>query len=111
MPGYYRLKKNPIATQPYHFVLKADNHETILVSENYTTRQGAMTGIASCQRNSPIDAQYERRQSSAGQPYFVLKAMNHEIIGVSEMYSSPGARDNGIASCKINGPTTRIVEE
>jgi uncharacterized protein len=110
MPGYYVLQKNPAAAQYYHFVLRADNHETILTSENYVTKQGAQTGIASCQSNSPYDSRYERRVSIASQPYFVLKALNNQIIGTSQMYSSSTARDNGIASCKANGPTTRIID-
>ena len=110
MPGYYVLQKNPAATQYYHFVLRADNHETILTSENYATKQGAQNGIASCQSNSPYDSRYERRTSIASQPYFVLKALNSQIIGTSQMYSSTTARDNGIASCKANGPTARIID-
>ena len=110
MPGYYVLQKNPAATQYYHFVLRSDNHEVILTSENYATKYGAQTGIASCQANSPYDSRYERRVSTASQPYFVLKAVNSQPIGVSEMYSSNGGRDNGIASCKVNGPTTRVID-
>lgn len=108
MPGYYVINKNPL--NQYHFVLKSDNHEIILTSETYTTRQGAQVGIASCQVNSPIDANYDRRYSTAFQPYFVLKALNHEIIGTSQMYSDSRARDVGIASCKLNGPTKNIVD-
>lgn len=110
MPGYYVLQKNPTATQHYHFVLRGDNHETILTSENYVTKQGAQGGIASCQSNSPYDSRYVRRTSIASEPYFVLTALNNQTIGTSEMYSSGTAREIGIASCKANGPTTRIVD-
>ncbi|MBE2103633.1 YegP family protein, partial [Staphylococcus argenteus] len=41
-------------------------------------------------------------------PYFVLKAKNHQVIGVSEMYSSESAAKNGIQSVMKNGPTTDI---
>lgn len=108
MPGYYVIQKGP--TGQFHFNLKADNHETILTSESYTSKQGAHTGIASCQLNSPYDSRYDKRTSVAMQPYFVLKAGNGEIIGKSQMYSSVTARDNGIASCKINGPTTVVKD-
>jgi len=110
MAGYYVLQKNPVATQYYHFVLRADNHETILTSENYATKQGAQSGITSCQINTPHESRYERRTSVAIQPYFVLKALNSQIIGTSQMYSSTTARDSGIASCKANGSTTRIID-
>ncbi|GGC98016.1 YegP family protein [Undibacterium terreum] len=109
MAGYYVIKKG--SSGMFHFVLKADNHEVILTSETYVSKQGAHTGIASCQVNSPYDSQYDKRNSTSSQPYFVLKAKNGEIIGTSQMYSSTSARDNGIASCKFNGPTTKIVDE
>jgi uncharacterized protein YegP (UPF0339 family) len=110
MSGYYVIRKNPAAKQYFHFVLCADNHEIILTSENYATKQGAQTGIASCQVNSPHDSQYEKRTSTAFQPYFVLKAGNYQVIGTSQMYASTTSRDNGIASCKANGPTTKILD-
>lgn len=50
------------------------------------------------------------RRIGIEQQYFVLKALNGQAIGVSEMYSSNSGRDNGIASCKVNGPTTRIID-
>src|SRR5690349_6555091 len=105
MPGHYVIKKSN-AVQPFHFVLRADNNQVILTSENYTTRQGAVGGIASCQVNSPLDSRYERKKSAAVQPYsFVLKAANGEIIGRSENYSTEAGRETGIASVKANGPT------
>ena len=48
---------------------------------------------------------------SSGDPYFVLKAANHEIIGKSEMYSSTSAMENGIESVKKNGPDSEVVDE
>lgn len=52
--GYYVIKKSEkSATQPYWFVLKADNHETIATSEMYPTKDAARKGIASVQKNGP----------------------------------------------------------
>ncbi|HCT7003890.1 TPA: YegP family protein, partial [Morganella morganii] len=41
--------------QPYYFVLKAGNHEIIATSEMYASKQGAMNGIASVQKNGPSE--------------------------------------------------------
>jgi uncharacterized protein YegP (UPF0339 family) len=38
--------------------------------------------------NAQIDARYERKVARDGQLYFVLKAGNCEIVGVSETYTS-----------------------
>jgi uncharacterized protein YegP (UPF0339 family) len=105
MAGWYVLKSSGAQ---FMFDLKAGNGETILTSERYVSKQGAKGGIASVQANSPNDARYEKLTSRNGSPYFVLKAINGEVIGTSEMYSSTGGRDNGIASVKVNGPTTDV---
>ncbi|WP_329741455.1 YegP family protein [Dyella sp. A6] len=108
MSGRYVLKRSG---DQFMFNLKAGNYEIILTSERYTTKAGAQNGIASVQTNSPYDGRYERKTSTAGDPYFVLKAGNGEVIGRSEMYSSSAACERGIASVKENGPTADIKDE
>lgn len=108
MAGYYQLKQSG---EQFMFNLKAGNHETILTSERYKTKQGAEGGIASCRTNSGVDSRYERKTSTSKQPYFVVKATNGEVIGRSEMYSSTPAMEAGIASCKANGPTAPTKDE
>lgn len=106
MPGWYEINKSK--NDQFYFVLKASNGETILRSELYKAKASASNGIQSVQTNSPNDDRYERKQAANGQPFFNLKAANHEVIGTSEQYSSTQARDNGIASVKTHGPTTDI---
>jgi hypothetical protein len=102
MSAHYELK--PAANHQFTFNLKAANGEIILSSELYTTKHAALGGIESVRTNSPHDELYERRKSASSQPYFVLKAKNHEVIGRSEMYTSDGAMEKGIESVKKNGP-------
>ena len=90
------------------FNLKAGNHEVILTSETYNTKQAAEGGIASVQTNSPDNERYERKSSARGEPFFVLKATNGQTIGKSEMYSSASAMESGITSVKANGPTKTV---
>lgn len=50
--GYYEIHKTDKTTnQPYYFVLKASNGEVIALSEMYSTKQAAKSGIASVQQN------------------------------------------------------------
>jgi uncharacterized protein YegP (UPF0339 family) len=107
--GKYVMKQT--AGGSWRFNLKAGNGETILSSENYNTKAACQNGIDSVKNNSPIDARYERKTSTAGQPFFNLKASNGQVIGTSEMYSSAAAMENGINSVKNNGPTSPVVEE
>lgn len=102
MAGKFELRKS--SNDRYYFNLKAGNGEIILSSEMYETKSSAENGIESVKKNAPLDDRYEKKTSSKGEPYFVLKAANGQTIGVSEMYSSTSARDNGIESVKNNAP-------
>jgi len=92
----------------FYFNLKATNGEIILQSEGYESKAGAINGIESVQKHSQLKENYERRESVKGEPYFVLKANNHMVIGRSEMYSSNQAMEKGIASVCKNGPIGTI---
>lgn len=108
MAGKFVLRKT--SNGQYMFNLKAANGETILTSETYASKSGAENGIASVRTNAPSDARYDRRQDTAGKWYFVLKAMNHEIIGKSESYSSRTAMENGIQDVKATAPTAGVED-
>lgn len=109
MPGQYTLHRG--GNNQFHWDLKAPNGEPILSSELYNSKQAAETGIQSCRTNSPLEIRYTRATAKNGQPYFYLRGGNNEVIGVSETYSSAAARDNGIASCKLNGPNSPTVDK
>lgn len=81
----------------FRFRLIAGNGENVLASENYVTKQACKNGIDSVKVNSQHENRFEKRTSDQYQPYFVLKAVNGEVIGVSQMYSSSSARDHGIS--------------
>jgi uncharacterized protein len=106
MAGWYELSSNDKGQ--WYFVLKAGNAEVILRSEQYESRASADNGIASVQKNSPSDVQYERKESTDGRFFFNLKAVNHQVIGTSQMYKAAASRDGGIESVKTNGPTTVV---
>lgn len=87
------------------FNLKAGNHEIILTSERYVSKQSAKGGIESVQKNAASDERFQRKTAKDNSPYFVLVAVNGETIGRSEMYSSKSAMEGGIASVKTNAPS------
>lgn len=105
--GYYKLKSGAKFT----FTLNAANHEVILTSQGYEAKASALNGIESVRTNGPDAGNFEKKTSSADQPYFVLKASNGQIIGTSQMYSSEAARDNGIASVQANCASSEVKEE
>ena len=108
MAGKFEL--NTTSNGKFFFNLKAANGQIILSSQMYDSKSGAQNGIASVQKNAGDDARYERLHATNGDPYFVLKAGNGEVIGRSETYSSTAAMENGIESVKTNAPGAQIAE-
>ncbi len=92
----------------FRFNLTAKNGQTILSSEGYTTKDALKNGTESVKKNAPDEARFERAEAKNGQHYFKLKAANHQVIGMSEMYNSKSAMENGIESVKNNAPNAEI---
>jgi uncharacterized protein len=100
MPGHFDLLKSDGGA--FRFNLRAANNQTILTSESYTSRAAAERGIESVRKNAVLEERFERKTGKNGAPYFLLRAANHEVIGRSEMYSTPRAMENGITSVRRN---------
>lgn len=92
----------------YSFFLKAGTGEVILRREHYVTKASVDNGIASVQKNSPLDERFELKEASDGRPFFNLKAGNHQIICTSQLYAAKASRDSGIASVIANGPSNTV---
>ena len=108
MAGKFVLKK--MKNGQVMFNLKASNGQIILTSESYKSMSAAEAGIESVRKNAAADGRYERKTTSKGAPFFVLKAANGEPIGRSETYSSNSTMENGIASVKKNAPKAAVVK-
>lgn len=93
------------------FNLEAGNNEVILTSERYTARSSALNGIEAVRANARVDAQYQRRTATSGEPYFVLRAPNNEVLGTSELYSSTQARNAGIDAVRENAPGAQVDDQ
>lgn len=108
MAGQFELKQS--GNDQFMFNLKAGNGQVILTSQRYQAKDSAQKGIESVRKHAADDANFERKTAADGQPYFVLKAANGQIIGSSEMYSSTAAMENGIASVMTNAPDAPVVD-
>ncbi|MBK5213610.1 MAG: YegP family protein [Flavobacteriaceae bacterium] len=107
--NYFKLKRS--TDKQYYFVLLSRNNKVILTSELYKTEQGLRTGINSVRANAGNRNNYEIRKAINGQPYFLLKAQNGEIIGSSETYSSSQQLENGIKSVRFHAGLANTVKE
>lgn len=95
----------------FFFNLKAANGQVILSSEMYNTKRRALDGIESVKKNGGDEKRFEVKSSKNGDPYFVLKAGNGQVIGKSEMYKSTSSMKNGIASVQKNAAGARVDDQ
>lgn len=108
MAGKFELKKSK--SDQFMFNLKAGNGQVILTSEMYKQKASAQNGIESVKKHAGSDDNFERKTSKREEPFFVLKASNGQVIGMSEMYSSDSAMEKGIASVKTNAPDAEVQD-
>jgi len=94
-----------------YFKLKAGNGEVILSSEGYKSRKSCLNGIESVRKNSADENRFEVRTAKDGRAYFVLKAVNGQEIGRSQMYKSDSGCRNGMKSVANNAADAAVVEE
>lgn len=95
----------------FRFNLFAVNGRNILrSSEGYTSKQGCKNGIQSAMVNAPLVERYKPATSKSDQYYFTLHARNGEGLGISEMYTTSAARDNGIAAVQRDAPKASIED-
>lgn len=99
--GFFSIFKG--RDDQFYFNLKAANNEIILRSEGYHSKDGAINGVTSVQNHCENDDNYQRKKAKNNKPYFVLKARNNEIIGVSQLYKTDESVEVGIRSVMVNG--------
>lgn len=98
-----------VRNNQFYFHLKATgNNEVVLSSEGYIFKDGCKNGIQSVKTNASFASRFERKLAINGRYYFVLKAANGEIIGVSQMYISEVSRDHGIEVVKLQAPIALV---
>jgi len=109
MPGKFEIYKDKKGA--FRFRLKSSNGQIILVSAAYKAKAGCNNGIASVQKNATDEARFEKKETKAGKTMFNLKAANNQVIGTSESYNTPAARDNGVKSVGKNAPGAKIDDQ
>lgn len=106
--GTYEITRNRNGL--FKWSLKAGNGEVVLASQMYKSKASAQKGIASTMLNSAHPDRFERKTARNNKPFFVLKALNGQQVGKSQLYESERARDNGIRSVAKNGPNSTIKD-
>ncbi|MFO0675678.1 MAG: YegP family protein [Polyangiaceae bacterium] len=99
----------------HYFVVKADNGETVAVSETYSTQSGAnraartvralllRTGHPVQSTPAPKAKRFETFLGEDGKYYFHLRAGNGEIVLASQGYATKSNATRAIATVKATG--------
>jgi uncharacterized protein YegP (UPF0339 family) len=103
MAGKFELKKG--RTGKFSFNLKSGNGQVVFTSQTYDSKRSATAGINSVKKNAAKAGSFERKASTKGQPYFVIKASNGQVVGKSQMYANAVSMEKGIQSVMKNAPT------
>ncbi|MBP9085716.1 MAG: YegP family protein [Kofleriaceae bacterium] len=97
-PTGARFQVKASSSSAFSFALYAGNGEVVLTSESYTTEAAALNGAFAVQENGVDAANYKLLQANDGRSYFVLRAKNNEVIGVSQMYTTKESAQRAINS-------------
>ena len=94
----------------FRFRLKADNGQTVLSSEGYSSRAACLNGIASVRKNAKDPKRVAKTKTPGKMFRFAVTAANNEVIGISQNYKSENGLDNGIDSVKKNAVKAEIKD-
>ncbi len=88
------------------FTLRACNHETILQSGVYWSRQAALDAVAAVRVYSQDLGRYARRENIDGRHHFKLLEPSGKTLARSAGCSTRGGLSAGLASVQRNAPST-----
>ncbi|MBA2540127.1 MAG: DUF1508 domain-containing protein [Deltaproteobacteria bacterium] len=88
------------ASGQFRFNIFASNGKVVLSSEQYTTEAAAFNGAMAVQTEGQNTAAYNLKQNASGGYYFTVQALNGEIVGTSEQYTTKTAATDAMASLR-----------
>jgi uncharacterized protein YegP (UPF0339 family) len=104
LKGYYQLVEGHQGD--FMFTLRAGNHETILQSGIYWSRQAALDAVAAVRVCSQDPDRYLRRENADGSFHFELLDPNGKTLARSPGCGTRGGLIAGMASVRRNAPAT-----
>lgn len=103
MKGYYQFIEGHAGG--FMFTLRAGNHETILESRVYWSRQATMDAVDAVRVASQDASRFVKRESPDGLHYFELLDGAGRLLGRSAGCATRSALAAGIASVQRNAPS------
>ncbi len=85
-------------TGQFRFNVHAKNGQIVLSSEQYTTEAAAFNGAFAVQTEGQNASSYTLKTNASGGFYFTVKALNNQVIGVSQQYTTKASAESAMAS-------------
>jgi uncharacterized protein len=105
-----RLEVAQGASGQFHFNFFAKNGQIVLSSESYTSRAAAFNGAFAVQTDGQSAASYTLKQNvSATGFYFTVTALNGQVIGTSQQYTTKAAAQSGMTSLQTLLPSITVL--
>jgi uncharacterized protein len=100
MKGYYQLIEGHEGG--FMFALRAGNHETVLESRVYWSRQAALDAVEQTRECSQDPEKFTKMEAADGSFFFELQDDNGKLLGRGQSRKSRAALNAGIASVQRN---------
>jgi uncharacterized protein YegP (UPF0339 family) len=97
-------------TGKFHFNFFAKNGQNVLTSESYTTEEAAYNGAFAVQQDGVNAAAYTVKANSSGTGFFfTVTALNGQVVGVSQQYTTKQSAQDGAVALQKLLPTITVL--
>jgi uncharacterized protein YegP (UPF0339 family) len=93
----------------FHFNFFAKNGQIVLSSESYDSEAAAFNGAFAVQTEGASDAAYAVKENASGGFYFTVTALNGQVIGTSQQYTTRQSAADAVAAVKALLPQLTIL--
>jgi uncharacterized protein YegP (UPF0339 family) len=93
----------------FHFNFFAKNGQIVLSSQSYSTEEAAYNGAFAVQQEGVNAAAYTVKQNAAGGFFFNVTALNGQVIGTSQQYTTKQSAQDGVAALQALLPVITVL--
>ena len=93
----------------FRFNFFARNGQIVVSSESYTSEAAAYNGAFAVQAEGATDAAYVVKENASGGFYFTVTALNGQVVGMSQQYTTRQSAQDAATAVKALLPTITIL--
>ena len=93
----------------YHFNMFAKNGQVVVSSESYTTEAAAYNGAFAVEAAASDATAFAVKTAADGRFYFTITALNGQVVGMSQMYTTKASAQAAVTSVAKLLPTISVL--